>query len=99
MGQKLPPLDLELYEAVDEILYLDWDPIGVAGVPEARDEYRAYLPQVFAMLQGGGGIASVAGYLSHVRVDRMGLDEDDECDIRVTEMLLARRAAIFGREV
>jgi hypothetical protein len=99
MGQKLPPRDLKLYEAVDEILYRNWDPIGVAGVPEARDEYRAYLPQVFAMVQNGNGVAAIAGYLSFIRVERMGLDEDDQLDLNVTSMLLAQRAAIYEGEV
>jgi hypothetical protein len=99
MGQKLPPRDLKLYEAVDEILYRDWDPIGVAGVPEARDEYRAYLPQVFSMVQNENSIAAIAGYLSFVRVERMGLEEDDQHDINVTSLLLARRAAIYASEV
>jgi hypothetical protein len=99
MGQKLPPRDLALYEAVDEILYRVWDPIGVAGAPEARDEYRSYLPQVFSMLQAGNGISAIAGYLSFVRVERMGLGEDDQHDLEVTSMLLARKAAIYEGEV
>jgi hypothetical protein len=99
MGQKLPPRHLKLYEVVDEILYRDWDPIGVADVPEARDEYRAYLPQVFAMLLSGAGTAAIAGYLSFVRVERIGLDADDKHDLEVTSKLLAQRVAIVESEV
>jgi hypothetical protein len=31
MGKKLPPRQLELYQAIDEILWRDWDPIDVFG--------------------------------------------------------------------
>ena len=47
MGTKLEPHDEELYRRVDEVLHYIWDPIGVAGAPMARDEYYAYLPQIF----------------------------------------------------
>ena len=50
MGQKLPPDQMELYRRVDEVLHYLWDPIGVAGAPEARDEYYSYLPHVFSLL-------------------------------------------------
>ena len=39
--------DLELYRRIDEILHFNWDPTGVADVPETRSEYYSYLPQVF----------------------------------------------------
>jgi hypothetical protein len=47
MGKKLPPEQLELYQKLDEILWADWDPIGISDVSEARDEYYSYLPRVF----------------------------------------------------
>ena len=50
MGKQLPPEELELYSRLDEILWKDWDPIGVYGIQEARDEYYRYLPDVFHMV-------------------------------------------------
>jgi hypothetical protein len=44
---KLLPHQDELYRRTDEVLHYIWDPIGVAGVPEARDEYDSYLPHAF----------------------------------------------------
>lgn len=29
-------------QAVDEILHYVWDPIGIAGIPQCRDEYSSY---------------------------------------------------------
>lgn len=51
MGRKLDPKDNELYKRADEILYHVWGPVGVSTPPAARDEYYAYLPTVFSLLQ------------------------------------------------
>lgn len=50
MSPKLEHYQIELRQRVDEVLHYIWDPIGVAGVPEARDEYDAYIPSVYAVL-------------------------------------------------
>jgi hypothetical protein len=36
---KLSPQDKRLLSRVEEILHYMWDPIAVAGEPQARDEY------------------------------------------------------------
>jgi hypothetical protein len=50
-----------------------WDPIGVSGVPEARDEYDEYLGPLAAELDDGAGADAVARYLAGVQSERMGL--------------------------
>lgn len=59
------PPDLALYRAVDEVLHYIWDPIGVSGVPEARDEYQGYLPQVFKLVRERQSEETIANYLGH----------------------------------
>lgn len=49
MGQKLSEKDKELYARIDEVIHYIWDPIGVAGNAQARDEYYSYLPNVFSL--------------------------------------------------
>ena len=73
MGRRLPPDQLEIYKRVDEILRSDWDPIGVHGIKEARDEYDGYLSQVFQMVLEGASTARIAQYLRHIVTERMGL--------------------------
>ncbi len=73
MGRKLPPDQMELYKRIDEILWSDWDPIGVSGAPEARDEYYDYLPQVFRLALDGSNENRIAEYLFWVESERMGL--------------------------
>jgi hypothetical protein len=53
MGKTLPPRQLKLYQAIDEILWRDWDPIGVSGIDGARDEYQMYLPEVYRLALEG----------------------------------------------
>jgi hypothetical protein len=73
MGHKLNPFEQALYQRTDEVLHYLWDPIGVAGCPQARDEYYAYLPQVFGMLLEKKTEEEIASYLMRVEDERMGL--------------------------
>ncbi len=77
MGQKLPPDQMELYRRTDEVLHYIWDPIGIAGTPEARDEYYGYLPTVFSLLLKGDRQA-IQDYLNDVTVRRMELTPNKE---------------------
>jgi hypothetical protein len=77
MGHRLEQHQNELYRRVDEVLSYLWDPIGVAGIPEARDEYQGYLPHVFSMLVNGSAKGAIADYLNEVEGDRMGLTVSD----------------------
>ena len=73
LGQKLPPRQLELYRAIDEILWRDWDPIGIAamdGTP--RDEYQGYLPQAF-MFALRGDEAGLVAFLHSAASGNMGI--------------------------
>ena len=55
------------------ILMQHWDPIGVAGVPEAADEYDGYVGSVGRMLREGASADDVAAYLADARHGRIGL--------------------------
>ncbi|MEJ0058787.1 MAG: hypothetical protein WDM79_03985 [Terricaulis sp.] len=50
-------------QAIGQILWEDWDPIG-CGVP--RDEYDSYVWPVYKLLIDGEGRDAVAGYLRYV---------------------------------
>lgn len=89
MGQhKLSPADRALFRAVDEVLHYIWDPIGVSRTPVARDEYSAYLPQVFKLVRENCSEAAIADYLGAVATDRMGLSSRKQRDFEVARLLL-----------
>ena len=88
MGQKLSPSDLELYRVTDEVLHYLWDPIGVAGAPEARDEYYGYLPKVYRLLKDSKSESEISGYLNSVEAQRMGLAVRTEKNTKIAAILL-----------
>lgn len=53
-----------LYKQIDEIIWNDWDPIGVNDYPEARDEYYGYLPQIFELKNNGADSETIAQRLN-----------------------------------
>jgi hypothetical protein len=59
---------------VREILMREWDPIGVAGSPEAADEYDSYVGKVYVMLMDDRAAKEqIAAYLYDVATNHMGL--------------------------
>jgi hypothetical protein len=88
MGMKLPPKELELYKRCDEVLHYVWDPIGVAGVPQARDEYDSYLPQVFRMVVDGVSRERIVDHLVNVESEYMGLTASRSRAERAVDCLL-----------
>lgn len=62
-----------VHHRVDEIMHYIWDPIGVAGTPQARDEYDSYVPQVIKRLFADATAEEIAQYLDSIESDSMGL--------------------------
>jgi hypothetical protein len=87
MGIKLEPKDEELYRRVDEVLHYIWDPIGVPGVPQARDEYYSYLPSIFKLVQDGASADAIAQHLTDIVVNRMGLNGTIKDSLEVVSVL------------
>ncbi|ESE40049.1 hypothetical protein [Shewanella decolorationis] len=98
MGIKLPPDQLALYKRIDEILYHDWDPIGVSGLGGPADEYYGYLPQVFKRALYADDPQEIAEYLTWVTVERMGVSPAKEHDLKIASQILAsKRELIHGK--
>lgn len=73
MGSRLSQQDQALLRFVGEVLHYVWDPIGVAGMPAARDEYDGYVRPVFSLLRSGAPASAIAAHLEYVADKRMGL--------------------------
>lgn len=83
--------DNELLRRIDKVLHYVWDPIGVAEVPEARDEYESYGPQVFRLVKGSADGKDVAEYLHWLGDRHIGVRANREHDEVVVALLLAWR--------
>jgi len=87
MDQRSETGEMELYRAVDEVLHYMWDPIGIRGRPEVRDEYQSYIAEVIALLHAGAETEAVADFLVEIETVRMGLGENRERAARVANAL------------
>jgi hypothetical protein len=63
----------QLHRFIDEILWIDWDPIGVNDLEEARNEYHSYVPVVFDLKISGADELTIAAYLHQIETVNMGL--------------------------
>lgn len=67
-----------LLKQVEEVLFHDWDPIGINGNLGVRDEYDSYAPAVCRLLSNGIGEDELTGALSRLATDGMGLPAGQE---------------------
>jgi hypothetical protein len=79
----------ELWQAVKEVLYQEWDPIGVNSNPECHDEYDSYAGTIVRLLQSEADEYKIAAHLRSLQRISMGLSSaDDERDRRIARRLL-----------
>jgi len=88
MRDRLGPEEKALRRAVGEVLHYVWDPIGVAGVPQARDEYDGYVDHVCTLLWQGAESAVLAEHLVQVADQNMGLSgTEDRADLAARRLV------------
>lgn len=94
MGTKLNPMDQELYQRTDEVLHYLWDPIGISGMPMARDEYHNYIPRIFSSLKKGATVEEIAGQLNSLAAGTIGLNENLKHCAEVASVLIGWRETL-----
>lgn len=78
----------KLLIAVREILFREWDPIGVNDNEACRNEYDSYAPTICRRLREGADEAWLAAHLSRLQRDSMGMSHvNDELHKRVARRL------------
>ncbi len=83
-------------EKVRRLLLDEWDPIGVKDVPEAQDEYDAYVGPLYARIISKRGSFPIVQYLLEVETSRMGLKaRKSPLDLET----LAQKLAAFVDEI
>jgi len=66
------PHDSSAYEALDRLLFREWDPLNVNAFNGPDDEYRDYLPEFWRLVSSGASARSIAEYLGQIERDLMG---------------------------
>lgn len=84
----------ELLQRVDEVLYYHWDPLGVAREPVSRQEYAAFVPEVFAALLDDADEHRVMELLLLLESEFLGVGPRPSQARRVAEMLVDWRALL-----
>jgi hypothetical protein len=74
MGTKLTAEDVSAYEALDRLLFRQWDPIGLYTFDGPEDEYRMYLHQFWQLVSDGAPEQQVVDFLRQIEVERIGLE-------------------------
>ena len=95
MRRNLPAKQLQLYERIDEILWRDWDPIGVSDSDDARDEYHSYLPKIFRMALENASQQEIAKYLFLNETKSMGMAGDMPHCLKIANLVLNAREEIW----
>lgn len=93
MGTKLSAEDAGAYEALDRLLFRQWDPIGVYDIDGCEDEYRAYLPRFWELVRSGASEEQVVGYLAEIERERIELETTDEHRLDIARKAAALVAA------
>lgn len=83
------PLETEIYKRIDEILWEEWDPIGVNEYREARDEYSSYLHGVAELKSSNAGSEIIAHHLLSIEIDPIGLSGNLANCRRVAELIVS----------
>ena len=78
-----------IYKAIDEILWNDWDPIGINQLDWSRDEYQGYLYKVFELKIEKADLEIIAEFLHKAETERMGLPGNIANCRRVAEKIIA----------
>ncbi|GAB3165191.1 hypothetical protein [Telluribacter humicola] len=79
--------DFLLYKKIDDILWFDWDPIGINDLAP-RDEYQSYVPEIFGLIKAGADRQQIAEQLFKLETDNMGLGGSMENCLTVAEKIL-----------
>jgi len=87
----------DLLARISEVLHYVWDPIGVRGEPNARDEYDSYVAGIYALLGGGANTEKIAIHLDKIAVGGMGLGSNMEHNRITADRLLAWRAVLLKK--
>ena len=80
--------EIKLWHQVDEILWNDWDPIGVNDSEEARDEYYSYISSIMKLLKSNCDSYKLSNHLHQLRTNSIGLCESLEEDQKVAKQLI-----------
>lgn len=79
----------ELENRVHQILWRDWDPIGIRNCGGPDDEYDSYVPSIVKSLQDQNDKLTIAKLLHQHAAQNMGLNSQIEDHLETAQKLRA----------
>ena len=80
----------EIFKSVDEILWNEWDPIGVNDVAP-RDEYQSYVPEIFSLLIQNRTDKEIADRLYKIETETIGVIGSREHCLTIAKKLIEEK--------
>ncbi|WP_417308428.1 hypothetical protein [Devosia sp.] len=93
MATRFNAQDASAYEALDRLLFREWDPIGVSAINGPEAEYRAYLPAFWKLVSSGADMTLVADYLARIERDLITVETSHEHRLDISRKAEALVAA------
>lgn len=87
-----------LYKGVDEILWNDWDPIGVNDVAP-RDEYQSYVPEIFSLLIKNKTDKEIAERLHKIETETIGVLGSSEHCLKIAHKLIEEKIKMHHNRI
>lgn len=79
--------DFLLYKKINEILWFDWDPIGINDIAP-KDEYQSYVPEIFGLVKAKSDIQEIANRLHKLETEKMGISGTIENCLIIADKIL-----------
>ncbi|MFH1748556.1 MAG: hypothetical protein ABIG44_16095 [Planctomycetota bacterium] len=80
----------DIMQRIHDVLWNDWDPIGVRDMGGPEDEYDSYIGRVYRLLASGASKQELTGALRAIQTDCMGMLIENDVELEtVTDKLLA----------
>jgi hypothetical protein len=84
------------HDGIRRILLREWDPIGVADVQEAQDEYDSYVGRIHGILIRHEPRRKLVDHLWWIETDNMGLAGNRQRTEAIADRLLELRDELEG---
>ena len=76
-----------LQNLVKRIILYEWDPIGVGQIPEAYDEYDAYILVLCGLILRGSSVGTIYSYLRKLETEHIGLKGDEKFTLEIANRI------------
>lgn len=94
---KLNSIQRAFFNEVREILWSEWDPIGVNdGDNEQNDEYDSYAASIFRLALEGKDAMTIAMSMSSSSEKNMGLSPARAHDLKIANIILTAKNKYVG---